>query len=127
MGRSEKSFRVASYRWRRAVEVIYALKKAHPELVLVLSFEDLINHPKENAERIAAFLGVEYQDRMLEGPLYNPWYPEAGMNKDKVNRAERESIDFKLAERFPAIYRQYQELLELGTTAGEYKPPRHVG
>ena len=113
MGRSEKSFRVASYRWRRAIEVIYELHKCYPGVVLVVSFENLVNHPKESAERIAAFLEVEYQDRMLEGPLYNPWYPEAGMNKDKVNRAQRESLDFKLAERFSATYRQYRELLEL--------------
>jgi hypothetical protein len=113
MGRSEKNFRVASYRWRRAVEVIYALKKSYTDIVLVVSFEDLVSRPKENAERIAGFLEVEYQERMLEGPQYNPWYPEAGMNRDKINRAQRESIDFKLAERFPPTYRRYQELLDL--------------
>jgi hypothetical protein len=121
MGRSEKNLRVASYRWRRAIEVIYELKTSYPDVVLVVSFEDLVNHPRENAGRIAAFLEVEYQDRMLEGPQYNPWYPEAGMNKEKVNRAERESIDFKLAERFPTVFRQYQELLQLcGSQGGNY-------
>jgi hypothetical protein len=116
MGRSEKNFRVACYRWRRAVDVIYQLKQAHPELLLVVCFEDLVEHPKENAERIAAFLGVEYQERMLEGPQYNPWYPEPGMNKEKVNRARRQSIDFKLPERFPATYRRYRELLAFCAT-----------
>jgi hypothetical protein len=113
MGRSEKSFRVASYRWRRAVDVIYGLKQSHPKTVLVVSFEDLVNRPRENAQRVAKFLNVEYQERMLEGPQYNPWYPEAGMNKEKVNRAQREAIDFKLAERFPETYRRYQELVKL--------------
>lgn len=125
MGRSEKNFRVASYRWRRAIEVIYELHQCYPGVVLVVSFENLVNHPKESAERIAAFLKVEYQDRMLEGPQYNPWYPEAGMNKDKINRAQRESIDFKLAERFPATYWQYQELLKLcGIDPCQYSGPR---
>ena len=113
MGRSEKNFRVASYRWRRAIEVIHELKRRHPDAVLVVSFEDLVTHPQRNMERAAAFLDVEYQDRMLEGPQYNPWYPEAGMNPDKVHRAKKEAIDFHLPERFPDVYRQYQELLAL--------------
>jgi hypothetical protein len=111
MGRSEKDFRIACYRWRRAVDIIHVLKKTHPELVLVVSFEDLVQRPEANARRIAAFLEVEYQERMLEGPQYNPWYPETGMNKEKVNRARRQSIDFKLPDRFPASYTRYRELL----------------
>jgi hypothetical protein len=126
MGRSEKNFRVASYRWRRAVEVIYELQQSYPEVVLVVSFENLVSHPRENAQRIAAFLKVEYQERMLEGPQYNPWYPEVGMNKDKVNRAQKESIDFKLAERFPTTYRRYQELLKLCEPGKHPEPKKNV-
>ena len=116
MGRSEKNFRVASYRWCRSIEVIHELKTRVPKLLLVVSFENLVLSPKPNMERIAAFLNVEYQDRMLEGPQFNPWYPEEGMNREKVNRSQRENVDFKLSERFPAIYRQYQELLALSET-----------
>jgi hypothetical protein len=113
MNRSEKSFRAASYRWCRAIEVIHELKTRHPDTVLVVSFEDLVLDPKANMERVAAFLGVEYQDRMLEGPQYNPWYPEAEMNKDKVNRAKKEQVDFQLSNRFPEIYSQYEKLISL--------------
>jgi hypothetical protein len=113
MGRSEKNFRVASYRWCRSVEVIDELVRRFPASVLVVSFENLVVHPRENMERVAAFLGVEYQDRMLEGPRYNPWYPESGMNYEKVDRAKREKIDFNLAERFPEVYRKYEYLLRL--------------
>ena len=116
MGRSEKKFRVASYRWCRSIEIIHELKTRFPELLLVVSFENLVLSPQPNMERIAAFLNVEYQDRMLEGPRYNPWYPEEGMNHEKVNRSQRENVDFKLSERFPATHRQYQELLELSKT-----------
>jgi Sulfotransferase family len=116
MDRSEKNFRVASYRWCRSIEIIYELANRYPEIVLVISFENLVSHPKENMERVAAFLNVEYQDRMLEGPQYNPWYPEAGMNQEKIDRSKREKIDFKLADRFPEICRKYQALLELSET-----------
>ncbi|HEX2929918.1 MAG TPA: sulfotransferase [Candidatus Binatia bacterium] len=119
MGRSEKKFRVASYRWRRSVEIIHELANRFPKIVLIVCFEDLVLRPKENMERIAAFLDVEYQDRMLEGPRYNPWYPEQGMNLAKVNRAKKEKIDFKLSERFPETVKLYQELLKLS----EMEPP----
>jgi Cdc6-like AAA superfamily ATPase len=111
MRRGKKGFRGASYRWCRAIEIIHELKTRFPELVLVVSFEDLVMRPKENMQRIAEFLNVEYQDRMLEGPAYNPWYPESGMNEEKVNRSEKDKIDFKLEEKFPSIQAQYRELL----------------
>lgn len=127
MSRSEKNFRGASYRWCRAIEVIHELKTRFPEIVLVVSFENLVLSPKANMERVALFLNVEYQDRMLEGPQYNPWYPESGMNHEKVNRSERENVDFKLPERFPAIYRQYEELLQLSVSPlKEYSTDAHV-
>jgi hypothetical protein len=111
MNRNKKSFRVASYRWRRAIEIIYALKKRCPEKVLVVSFENVVTMPKPEMERIAAFLELKYQDRMLEGPYYNPWYAEHGMNTEKVNRTEKEGIDFRLTDRFPSACAKYEELL----------------
>ena len=111
MSRSEKSFRVASYRWCRAVEIIFEAHKRWPERVLVVSFEDLVGMPKAQMERIASFLGVEYQAGMLEGPRYNPWYPEVGMNEEKVNRSAKGNVDFDLLQRFPAAYHKYQELV----------------
>ena len=118
MGRSEKQFRVASYRWCRSIEIIHELANRYPDIVLVVSFENLVLHPRENMERVAAFLNVEYQDRMLEGPQYNPWYPEEGMNQEKADRSKREKIDFKLSQHFPEIYRKYQALLKLSETGG---------
>jgi hypothetical protein len=111
MNRSEKRFRVASYRWRRSVDIIHELKTRYSEIVLVISFEDLVVNPQANMERIAAFLGVEYQERMLEGPRYNPWYGESELNLDKVNRAKKEQTDFHLSTRFAATYQKYEELL----------------
>ena len=117
MRRGRKSFRGAAYRWCRAMEIIDELKTRFPDIVLVVSFEDLVLRPKANMQRIATFLNVEYQERMLDGPVYNPWYPEKGMNEEKVNRSKKEQIDFKLAERFPTAERRYLELLRLCETA----------
>jgi sulfotransferase family protein len=111
--RSEKSQRVASYRWCRAVEVIHDLKRNYTDRVLVVSFEDIVLNPQRNMERVALFLGLEYEDRMLEGPAYNPWYDETALNTEKVNRSEKERIDFHLESEFPDAYRKYQELLSV--------------
>jgi len=109
MKRSEKTFRIAAYRWCRAIEVLYELRSRIPQSLLIVSFESLVASPKENMQRVAAFLHVDYQDRMLEGPQYNPWYPETGLNLEKINRPETDV--YKIAERFPRVYRQYEELL----------------
>lgn len=117
MSRGRKSFQGAAYRWCRAVEILHHLTSRHPESVLIISFEDLVLRPKENMERVARFLTLNYEDRMLEGPVFNPWYPEPGMNTDKVNRSEKEKLDFQLAKRFPDIFEKYSELLALSETA----------
>jgi sulfotransferase family protein len=122
MHRGKKSLDGAAYRWCRAIEIIHELKTRFPELVLVVSFEDLVLHPRENMVRAAGFLNVEYQDRMLEGPVYNPWYPETGMNEAKVNRSKNEKVDFNLAERFPVAERHYRELLLLCQSDGKSEP-----
>lgn len=124
MRRGHKSFGGAAYRWCRAVEIIHDLKARYPDLVWVVSFESLVLHPRENMERVAAFVNVNYQERMLEGPLYNPRYPESGMNEEKVNRSNKEHIDFRIAERFPAAARRYQELLAFCEPVAEANTPR---
>ena len=113
MRRGRKSFRGAAYRWCRAIAILDELVTLHAETVMIVSFEDLVMRPRENMERVAAFLSVDYQDRMLQGPAFNPWYPEAGMNQEKVNRSEKEKVDFGLEEKFPAVHAKYLKLLEL--------------
>lgn len=121
MKRSKKSFRIAAHRWCRAIEVLYELAEAHPDIVLVISFEHLVKHSRANMERVAGFLGVDYEDRMLEGPKFNPWYAETGMNESKVGRASRENLDFELERRFPAVFRKYQALVAL---SGSFQPAK---
>ena len=116
MRRGRKSFHGAAYRWCRAVEIMHILAKRHPEIVLIVSFEDLVMHPKENMQRVATFLSVDYQERMLEGPMFNPWYPEAGMNPEKVNRSAKEKVDFNIEQKFPAFHAQYLDLLAQSRT-----------
>jgi len=109
MKRSGKPFRVAAYRWCRAVEILCELQSRIPQSLMLVSFELLVANPKEDMQRVASFLNVEYQDRMLEGPQYNPWCPEEKMNLEKVGRLQSDA--YKIRERFPRAYGQYLELL----------------
>jgi hypothetical protein len=111
MRRSRKSFRVACSRWRRATEIIHELKTRHDEIVMVVSFEDLVVNPSANMRRVASFLGLDFEEGILEGPQHAPYYPQEGLDKNKVHRSVKEKIDFHLPEKFPSEYRKYQELL----------------
>lgn len=111
--RSEKDFKGASYRWCRAIEIVYELKTRYDDKVMIVSFEDLVVHPEANMKRAASFLGLDFEEEMVEGYKYNPYYPEGGLNREKVHRSEREAIDFGLAEKFPSICRKYRELVAM--------------
>jgi hypothetical protein len=113
MRRNRKTFRVAASRWCRAVEIMDNLSTNYPDLFMLVSFEHLVLNPEANMKRIAGFLEIHYQEAMLEGPKYNPWYPEAEFNKEKVNRAAKENCDFHVPEKFPGVYSKYRSLLEL--------------
>jgi hypothetical protein len=125
MRRGRKSFSGAAYRWCRAIEIMHELKSRLPEVVLIVSFEDLVMRPRENMKRIADFLQVDYEERMLEGPVFNPWYPEAGMNEEKVNRSQKEKIDLQLERKFPSFYAQYMELVA-GASAADHPAVTHT-
>ncbi|MGH7826961.1 MAG: hypothetical protein ACREQ7_17540 [Candidatus Binatia bacterium] len=58
-------------------------------------------NPKANMERVAAFLKISYEDRMLDGPQYNPFYREKEFKKDRIDRAKNEGFDYQIADRSP--------------------------
>jgi hypothetical protein len=58
-------------------------------------------------KRLATFLGLTTKST-LEGPPYNPCYPEMEMNK--FNRFAKRKIEFHSLERFSDIWQNYQEV-----------------
>lgn len=124
MRRGNKSLKTSSYRWCRAIEVIHELKRCYDDKVLVTSFEELVEDPEGVMRKVADFLGLDYQERMLEGYKFSSrWYPESNISKDKAYRHKSEDIDLDLPNRFPEIYQKYQELLALSKSeAGKQKP-----
>jgi hypothetical protein len=111
MRRAKKSLDGAAYRWCRAIEILYDLKKRHDEIVIIVSFENLVLDPRANMERIARFLGLKFEERMLEGPQYNAYYPGASFDESKVMKSTKEKIGFDLERRLPSASEKFKELM----------------
>ena len=111
MTRAQKGFEAAAYRRCRAIEILREIKTGHDSLVMVVSFEDLVLNPQPNMERIAEFLGLQFEKRMLEGPQYNPYYRKSRFDEGKVNRWAKERTEFRLEARFPKALQSYEQLL----------------
>lgn len=103
----------ASDRWCMATEIIHELKKRHGGSVMVVSFEGLVSTPEQTARDIVAFLGLDFEERMLDGYKFTPVYNEAKINQDRAGRSRREGVNFDLERKFPAVWRKYEELLAL--------------
>lgn len=113
MKRGVRVFEDALYRWARAIEVIYTLKIQHSDRIILVSFENLVQYPDKNMKKACAFLGIDYQQQMLDGYKFTPLYTEQkGIDKQKAFRAEKENIDFKLESYSPDILKKYDYLQE---------------
>jgi hypothetical protein len=111
MVRGKTKFKKAARRWGEAIETIYTITKRFPDRILVVTFESLVLDPRVTILRVCDFLGLAFEDRMLEGHKLNPYYPEARLDPDKVYRHDREQFDFNLERFAPLAFRQHQELV----------------
>lgn len=85
MKRGKKESRIARERWERAGQIIYELNTKYPEKTVTISYEDLVTDPESLINKIADFIGIDFQPQMLEGYKHNILYPgESGINKEKA-------------------------------------------
>jgi hypothetical protein len=63
-----KSPEEAAWRWRTAVRLCRSFGRSHRRAYLEVRYEDLVTRPRETVDQICAFLGVEFDQRMLELP-----------------------------------------------------------
>lgn len=118
MKRGNKSFSTSAYRWRKSIEIIHELKTRYDDKVLVMSFEDLVEHPEELMKSVSCFLELPYQTEMLDGYKFSTKYPEDAIVKTKAFSHKKDGSELDLARRFPETYRQYEELHALQNVAG---------
>jgi hypothetical protein len=64
--------------WRRAAALHRTYEQRYPDRYLLVRFEDLVEHPASEADRIAAFVGVPFSAAMLEQVVHNSSYAAKG-------------------------------------------------
>jgi hypothetical protein len=111
MARGQSRFKKAVRRWGEAVETVFDLQKQFGERVLVVSFEELVLAPEKTMRKVCEFLGVKFQEQMMDGYKYNRYYPRAELHTEKVHHHGKEQMDFGLKQLLPTAYDKYQRLL----------------
>ncbi len=53
--------------WGRINSIYWKMKDKHPDKIINISFEDLVLWPASELTRICNFLGIIYENKMLEG------------------------------------------------------------
>lgn len=56
---------IVIYRWKYALKRMWKLKKAHPELIYSVKYEDLVADPEKHCRLMCDFLGIEFDPNVL--------------------------------------------------------------
>jgi hypothetical protein len=86
VNRAGRSFELAVERWRHSVQCYRFLRERNANN-LCIRFEDLLLEPEGALQQVCSFLGVSYQDVMLEGvrnPKLSPEYQHGKLDVSKV-------------------------------------------
>jgi hypothetical protein len=120
MTRGKNRLRKATRRWSEAIETIYTLRRRYGSRVLIVGFDDVVLHADSVLHRICSFLDIEFQERMLDGQRYNPFYPQAGLDREKTRARTDKKVDLDLGRIAPRALAMYQELMaQARETAGK--------
>ena len=109
--RAGKPNETAALYWRRGIEIMHELKQRLAQDAVVIAFEDMLANPERHMRRVTDLLGLPYQEKMLEGYKYNPYYREfSGFDLSRANAPQptREASDF--ANTYPDVWTKYLEL-----------------
>jgi hypothetical protein len=111
MSRGNKKFEEATYRWRRAVEIIDFLLKNNKNII-VINFEDLVVKTESTIRSVLDFLGLDYYPEILEGYKYNILYPESSnIKSEKANPVNQ--FNLNISDVLPETYSLYKRLSEM--------------
>ena len=72
----QKRYNAGTYKsylrdYDHSMKMIYDLEK---EGYLLISYTNLVNNPEDVMQHVCDYLELPYEERMLEGPKYNPTY-----------------------------------------------------
>jgi len=111
MKRAGKPNDTAALYWRRGIEIMHELKQRLAQDAVVIAFENMLANPGRHMRRVTDLLALPYQEKMLEGYKYNPYYREfSGFDLSRASAPQqaREASEFE--SRHPEIWEKYLEL-----------------
>lgn len=108
----------ATRNWVDAVEIMCLVRQRLGPRARVIVFEDLVTEPECVLRDVCAFVGLDFDPRMLDGCRFNPTYPETAIRPERAGRALREKLGYGVAESFPETHRKYLELAATGRRDG---------
>jgi hypothetical protein len=111
MVRGRNRLRKAARRWSEAIITIYKLRERYRNRVFVVVFDDLILQPEKSMRKLCEFLGLAFEEQMLEGHTFNSRYPNPGLDASKTHQARRQQSDLNLAALVPKAHALYQSLV----------------
>jgi hypothetical protein len=104
--------------WQESVRSSLALKQDRPEQVLLLTFESLIERPREVMSRLAERIGIPFDDILLT-PSFNgraiasnsSFVPTTGIDRAVLDRASqlRPEVRAKIERECMPMYLEFAE------------------
>jgi hypothetical protein len=74
-----KNLRTHCCTWRMSVELGLKFQQKYPNKIYKIRFEDLVDNPQSELKNLGDFLGIDYQERMLDTKVYSGAVPESEM------------------------------------------------
>jgi hypothetical protein len=90
--------------------MIYELKREYGDRVMVVAFDDLLLQPATVLDKVCAYLGIAFQQQMLDAAQHNPYYPEGSLKTEKAHQSKAESAASPLGTLTLPADKKYQEL-----------------
>ena len=102
-------------RWSRGVTLLDDLEQTAHARCMVLQFEDLLESPQTVLHTICDFLGLTYEEKMLEGHKHTKLYNQHdGIDLSKATTPTSD-LDVDLRRVEPEAFERYQRLCQCTT------------
>jgi hypothetical protein len=94
--------------WFESIQRYYKYRRVYPNNYCLVKFEDLVNAPEKHTRRVCDFLGVEFQDKMLEQKVVSKGFQlgQPGFDAQAATRW-KEHIDPWINDWFSFWFRKY--------------------
>jgi len=111
-GQSEKT---ACCRWKRGIEILYALmnSKNNKEQVHIVYYDNLVKNPQVTMAKCLDILHCEFSDEVLKGYLHTPQYQgNKTIDKNKMSQGLEKDLTHAIFKLYPEIRDKYISLIK---------------